>query len=88
MGLQRHHSLFLDSMDGTHNRLPRGYTPGRTQVVIYYEGGPQGGINHPHLQLDPKICPQDESPEQTNCPHSNRLRRQISVSKHIPTFPI
>lgn len=77
-------------MDGTDNHLPRGYTPGWAQVVIYQEGGLQGGIKHPHLQwlvLDPEICLQDEPPEQTNCPHSNRLCRQISVSKHIPTFP-
>lgn len=68
MGLQRHHSLFLDSMDGTDNHLPRGYTPGQAQVVIYQEVGPQGGINHPHLHclvLDPEICPQNEPPEQT-----------------------
>lgn len=95
MGLQRHHSLFLDSMDKTDNHLSRGYTPGQTQATIYQEWDPQGGFNHSHLQwlvLDPEICLQDEPPEQTeaalagSCAHSNRLCRQISVYKHIPTF--
>lgn len=97
VGLQRHHSLFLDSVDRTDSDLFRGYAPGRTQAKIYQEGGPQGGFHHPHLQwlvLDPEICLQDEPPEQTeavpagSCAHSKRLCRQISVSKHIPTFPL
>lgn len=96
MGLQRHHSLFLDSMDGTDSHPSRG-DPGRTQVMIYQEGDPQGGFNHSYLQrlvLDPEICLQDEPPEQTeavpagSCAHSKRLCRQMSVYKHIPTFPL
>lgn len=90
-------SQLVSGLQGWDNHLSRGYTPDQTQVKIYQEGGPQGGFNHPHLQwqlLDPEICPQDEPPEQTgadpagSCAHSKRLCRQISVSKHIPTFPL